>query len=155
MRRLSSAWYKKNAPVCMNNIVVIESTKKQWTAWKNPLHDTLSQGLVFLKRHNLFLEVFLISDIAMQRLNKKYRGKDMSTNVISFPYTVPFPIGPHKKNMRLGELYLAPHYITTHREDYRVLAIHGLLHILGYTHDTDRAMMKMERVARTLESQML
>jgi probable rRNA maturation factor len=74
----------------------------------------------------------------MKKLNKRYRGKDYATDVLSF--------SPEEKALGLGELvFCAPvlerqareHDLSFRREmDY--LIIHGFLHLLGYDHERSR-----------------
>jgi probable rRNA maturation factor len=90
--------------------------------------------------------VALVSDGRMRSLNRSFRGKDYSTDVLSFVMAAgeatPAP-------RQLGDIVIAVgiarrqaaearHSMTT---ELRVLALHGLLHLLGYDHDTDAGRM--------------
>ena len=87
------------------------------------------------------LEVFLVSDALMRDINNKYRGKNKATNVLSFePADMPYPPGSARP---LGTIYLAPKYITNHNEDIRYLLLHGILHLLGYSHEQGARKAKM------------
>ena len=87
------------------------------------------------------LEVFLVSDALMRDINKKYRGKNKITNVLSFePADMPYP---SESTRPLGTIYLAPKYITNHNEDIRYLLLHGILHLLGYSHEQGARKAKM------------
>ena len=82
---------------------------------------------------NRSLEIFLVSNNVMRDINREYRGKDKATNVLSFEAAaMPFL---SKTALPLGTIYLAPKYITDHNEDIRYLLLHGILHLLGYTHE--------------------
>lgn len=99
----------------------------------------------------------ILADDALQRsLNRDYRGADKSTNVLAFgglsdPEGLP-PGGP----AILGDIVLA--YETCRAEaeaqgkplaDHALhLAVHGLLHLLGYDHDSPEAAEAMEAVER-------
>jgi len=99
-----------------------------------------------LNKNNLALEVYLIKDAEIKRLNRLFRGKNKAANVLSFKAPPKFPRPDIRSPFRyLGEIYLAPHYIKTQKDDIRRLAIHGLLHLLGYTHNKKNDTIKMQR----------
>jgi probable rRNA maturation factor len=96
------------------------------------------------------MAVTLTDDAAMQVLNKRWRGKDKPTNVLSFPaQATPGAAAPH-----LGDIVIA--FETTALEAEREgkpfahhlthLAVHGYLHLLGHDHETDREAKAMERL---------
>lgn len=80
------------------------------------------------------VSIAIISDTAMRRLNRTYRRKDRATDVLSFP--------PRDIAIARG---VAARQAREHGHDLRlemrILALHGLLHLLGYDHDTDRGEM--------------
>lgn len=88
------------------------------------------------------VEIFLVSDETMHELNLNYRKKDKPTTVLSFE--APEIPHPETKYRPLGEIYLAPNYISAHNEDIRRLLVHGILHLIGYDHlgKTDTARME-------------
>jgi probable rRNA maturation factor len=93
------------------------------------------------------LSVAIISDRRMRVLNRQFRGKDAVTDVLSFPAhtrgflgDVVIAAGAAKRQAKA-----AGHKIHT---EIRVLALHGLLHLLGYDHDADDG--KMARVEARL-----
>ncbi len=81
----------------------------------------------------------------IKKLNKKYRGRDYATDVLSFLY--------NEKDI-LGEVILCPEQILVllteskdnnqERAIYRTV-IHGVLHILGYVHNNDDEEELMEK----------
>ena len=96
------------------------------------------------------VDIYLISDELMHELNLKYRKKDKPTTVLSFE-AADIP-RPETKYRHLGEVYLAPKYISAHNEDIRRLLVHGILHLIGYDHmkkaDTDRMEKKEKEVLK-------
>ncbi len=88
--------------------------------------------------------IALSDNAAVRALNKQYRGKDKPTNVLSFP---------DGESMRLGDIILA--YETIAREAQAQgkplkhhithLTIHGVLHLIGYDHETETDAKVMER----------
>jgi probable rRNA maturation factor len=103
------------------------------------------------------LTVLLCGDATMRRLNARYRGKDRTTDVLSFPSGGEvLPDGRRP----LGEIAIAvPQAARQARaaghslaRELRVLALHGYLHLLGYDHEVDDGTMArlQARLWRTL-----
>lgn len=89
------------------------------------------------------LTILLSSDAKLKALNTTFRGKDKATNVLSFPARrgdylgdVAIAYGVTTKEARAAKKSFADH--ATH------LAVHGVLHLLGYDHETARAARIME-----------
>lgn len=85
------------------------------------------------------VEVCLISSGRMRGLNKRFRGKNKTTTVLSFVKPKDFP-GPV-----LGEVYLDPVFIQKNKQSLAQMLIHGVLHILGYGHETKYDRIKMQK----------
>ncbi|XP_075685692.1 endoribonuclease YbeY isoform X1 [Rhinoderma darwinii] len=100
--------------------------------------------------------VICINDTKIQQLNKLYRRQDKATDVLSFPFhenlcpgLLPDPPFPDEYN--LGDIYLGVEFIYHHcqetKEDFNnvlsVTAVHGLCHLLGYTHHEPEDWRKM------------
>jgi probable rRNA maturation factor len=100
------------------------------------------------------LSVILTSDRAIRTLNRRWRGRDKPTNVLSFPS----PAAGRGAPRHLGDIVLA--YETVAREaraenkrlDHHIahLALHGFLHLLGYDHESHRQAEAMERRERRI-----
>jgi len=97
---------------------------------------------------------FIITDNDYIRtINRDYRKKDSPTDVISFAYREdPFP-GIEDVQEELGDIYLsierareqAEEYGVTLADELKRLIVHGMLHLLGYDHETspeDEAVMR-------------
>ncbi|WP_187969528.1 rRNA maturation RNase YbeY [Aquibium microcysteis] len=99
------------------------------------------------------LGVTFTDDAAIRALNAQWRGQDKPTNVLSFPA---FPEGGEAVPPMLGDIVLARE--TIEREaaldgkpfDHHLthLVAHGLLHLLGYDHETDDEAEEMEGAER-------
>jgi len=107
--------------------------------------------------------VRLIGDGEMARLNEKYRKKKGPTDVLSFPAAEdsgkPGTLRQQVRRARgkfLGDIAIAPRVARRNAkllgrglpEELKVLILHGLLHLLGYDHETDRG--EMERIEMRL-----
>ena len=100
------------------------------------------------------LSILLTDDEEQHDLNKQWRGKDSSTNVLSFPQIEPF--GPVVGI--LGDITLARETLIREAEEQGVsfeahfthLVVHGFLHILGYDHITDEEASVMESLETSI-----
>ena len=128
--------------------MVVISLAAKYRKFENDLAGAIKALLFYLKRPSAYFEVFLVSDDIIRRLNRVFKKKDKATNVLSFPFK-DFP-HPDKLTRPLGEIYLAPDYIKKHGESLEALVVHGLLHLLGYTHKNRHDRIKMERLEKKL-----
>ena len=95
------------------------------------------------------VSIAILPDVRVRALNRKFRGKDAATDVLAFPSHVKQPSkkapAPFAGDRHLGEIVIARgiaqkqaknlgHSIAV---EFRVLALHGLLHLLGYDHEVD------------------
>jgi probable rRNA maturation factor len=96
--------------------------------------------------------VALVSDARVRALNRRYLGQDRPTDVLSFPASD----SPDSPGAYLGDIVIARGVARRQAHagglaeptELRVLALHGLLHLLGYDHERDRG--TMARVERRL-----
>jgi probable rRNA maturation factor len=107
------------------------------------------------------VSVRLTSDEEVHALNRQYRGKDKPTNVLSFPMVQPDLLATVSQNSDDGELLLGD-IVLAHGvciaegaergiaiEDHLThLVVHGMLHLLGYDHQTDDEGDAMEEIER-------
>jgi probable rRNA maturation factor len=91
--------------------------------------------------------VALVSDARVRALNLQYRRKDRPTDVLSFPAEEPGQLGDVVIALGVArrQAAAAGHPLGT---ELRILALHGLLHLLGYDHEQDDG--RMERLERRL-----
>lgn len=100
---------------------------------------------------NAAAAVFLLSGAEMRRLGRQYLKKDRveEPDVLSFAEPKAFP-HPEKGPKSLGEIYIDKTIAARDPKRASFLVIHGLLHLLGYTHDKKSAILKMERMEKNL-----
>jgi len=105
------------------------------------------------------LAIALVGDAAVRALNKRYRRKDAPTDVLSFPADPPEALRVPVEERQLGDIVIATGVARRQARDaghryeieLRVLALHGLLHLLGYDHhdrDDGGRMARLERRLR-------
>lgn len=119
------------------------------------------------------LTVALVSNADIARWNRSYRGKNRPTDVLSFPVrrtspkrrarkstarvAAPSKIADSGDGPYLGDIAIAPvvarenaaRFGRTFETEMRILILHGILHLMGYDHETDTGQMeRRERVLR-------
>ena len=84
--------------------------------------------------------IALVTDRRIQQLNRTFRGMDKATDVLSFPADEPGMLGDVviARGVARRQARGAGHDFPT---EVRVLALHGLLHLLGYDHEHDGGRM--------------
>ena len=100
------------------------------------------------------LTIRFVEESECRALNHTYRGKDSSTNVLSFSFEAPAGIDIPL----LGDLVISPHVVAREAEaqgktltDHLAhMTLHGCLHLMGYDHLNDSEAEEMEHLERTL-----
>jgi probable rRNA maturation factor len=110
-------------------------------AWLRGVAPARAQGVV---------TIALVGDNAMRRLNRRYAGRNRPTDVLSFPAAAQDAVTGRPA---LGDIAIATGVAArqareaghSYARELRVLALHGLLHLLGYDHHADDgAMARLE-----------
>lgn len=104
-----------------------------------------------MKINNPILNITLVDKNKIQEINKLYRNKDAVTDVISFAFEEVADI-TYDDVRFLGEIYICYERCVSQAEEYGhsikrelcYLAVHGLLHLLGYDHmnEEDKKIMR-------------
>lgn len=98
--------------------------------------------------------LMLADDEVLRGLNARFRGKDEATNVLSFPAAPdPIPSDAESGARHLGDVALALGTVLreaaeqgkTAADHASHLIVHGVLHVMGYDHETDNEAAVMER----------
>lgn len=101
------------------------------------------------------VDIALVSDSRMRQLNREFRGVAKATDVLSFPASDEPPApGTRARTGHadepLGDIAIALGVAERQareqghalRTELRILALHGLLHLLGYDHEKDNGRMR-------------
>tara|TARA_Y100001970_G_scaffold288743_1_gene416874 strand:+ start:770 stop:1234 length:465 start_codon:yes stop_codon:yes gene_type:complete len=107
-------------------------------------------------KKNIFTCTLLLSGTKeIKQLNKKFRNKNKSTDVLSFPFYEKkhlIKIINNEKEIYLGDIIINLNKVKNKtnkklfREQFNKLWIHGLLHLFGYTHKKNREFLVMQKL---------
>lgn len=124
----------------------------------NITEKALKTTIQHLSLENVVSEVSMLftDDQHMAQINAKWRGKNKSTDVLSFP-AFPLKIGQIPGPM-LGDIIIARETVLLEAKRERKLfqdhlthmIVHGVLHLLGYDHETDDEAHHMEKLEREI-----
>ncbi len=133
---------------------------KNWKKYiSNPSRYIKSKGklinssLKFFKNKKINFSILLAGSKEVRILNKKFRKKNKSTDVLSFPFYTTTDIRKLKnRNIYLGDVILNFYKIDKEnfKKDFNRLWIHGFLHLLGYKHHRDKDYYKMNRIEKLI-----
>ena len=108
----------------VNNLTANRADKK--------LLKKIAEKVLAGENKKIGLSIALVGQARIKELNKKYRRKDKATDVLSFQYDnsgeVVICLKEVKKN--------AEEFKSTFKKELARILIHGILHVLGYTHQT-------------------
>lgn len=103
----------------------------------------------FDKRKTYYIAFTLVDDVIIRKLNKDHRGKDEATDVVSLSYLDADEF-PGQQDVA-GEIFIS--YETAERQarenymdildELKFLFVHGILHILGYKHKSEKDFQTM------------
>ncbi len=135
-------------------------------SWKNYLKNpkkyikkkvqVLDRKEIFFKKKNIFLALKLSGNREIYLLNKKFRNKKKTTDILSFPFYKEKELKrllKRKKKIYIGDIII--NYSKVNKDNKKIfkihfdkLFIHGLLHLLGYKHTKEKDYKKMIRIEK-------
>ena len=133
---------------------------KNLPSYKKCISNSVNQTFKIIKfssNSEVSISFLLTSNSEIKLLNKKYRNKNKPTNVLSFPMNEKI----ENKNY-LGDVVIACEKIIDESYEQNIkkykylskMTIHGVLHLLGYKHDTDRQFNKMNSIEKNILEEM-
>ena len=117
------------------------------------VHEVLVHGLKKLKIDEAIFNVIIVDNDYIHKLNKEYRNIDRETDVITFALEDDKTFNPDIRI--LGDVYISIDRVHSQSEEYGhsflrelcFLAVHGMLHLLGYDHmekEDEKVMFKLQ-----------
>ena len=147
----------------MIKINIISNDKTWYRYLNNPSKfiqnktNKLNKKIKIYKKKVIYCTLLLTGEKEIKKLNKKFRKKNKSTDVLSFPFYQKVEL--NKKLKKEKEIYLGDIVININKikskqnKDYfkiefSKLWIHGLVHLLGYDHKKKKDFYKMLEIEK-------
>ena len=131
----------------------IKSPKKYF----NKKLKKISKIVPFFKEKNAIFTILLTNSLNMRKLNKKFRNRNKSTDVLSFPYFSSNNLKLMKEeNIYIGDIATCYEIIDIRSDESNFLLefdkvwIHGLLHLVGHNHVKDKDYFKMYGIEKRI-----
>ena len=115
----------------------------------------LSKNYKPFYKSNLFSTLVLTNSKMIKDLNKKFRKKNKSTDIISFPFYEKSELRrllKSNKKVYIGDIVINLNKIKKKdfKKNFNILWVHGLLHLIGFTHSKEVEYYKMLRLEKKL-----
>lgn len=139
----------------MNNINIINNTNINIEEITE-LNELVNFTIKYMKLKNIMFNIIIVNDEEIHKINKEYRNIDRPTDVISFALEDDNTF--IKTDTRiLGDIYIsidkakeqAKEYGHSLKREISFLAVHGILHLLGYNHiilKEEKEMFKLQEL---------
>ena len=138
----NKSWHKK-----------IKNPKKYFSIKLKKIYKIIK----FFKGKNITFTILLTSSLNMKKLNKKFRNQNTSTDVLSFPFLSSNNLKFTKqKKFYIGDIATSYEIINSRSKKNNFLLefdkawIHGLLHLIGYSHSKNKDYFKMDKIEKRI-----
>ena len=134
-------------------IELFNETDENLEEYINTIKEVLVHGLDKLKVGDVTFNIIFVNNDYIHELNKNYRNIDRETDVITFALEDDKTFNPEERI--LGDVYISIDKAKSQSEEYGhslkrelcFLAVHGMLHLLGYDHmekEEEKVMFKLQ-----------
>ena len=143
--------------------VNVEINNKSWhKKIKNPKKyfnlklKKISEVVKFFKNKNITFTILLTNSLNMKKLNNKFRKRNKSTDILSFPTFSKKKLNSIKdKKIYIGDLAASFEIINLRSKkkflmEFDKVWIHGLLHLIGYDHIRYKDYYKMNKIEKRI-----
>ena len=141
----------------------VEITYKSWhKKIKNPKRyfkqklKKISKIIKLFKNKNITFTILLTNSSSMKKLNKKFRKKNKSTDILSFPsFSNKNLKFIRKKEIYIGDLATSYEIVNSRSKkefhiEFDKVWVHGLLHLIGYDHVKNKDYYKMNKIEKRI-----
>jgi len=144
--------------------VNVEINSKSWNKKiKNPKKyfseklKKVSKIIKFFKDKNITFTILLTNSLNMKKLNNKFRNRNTSTDVLSFPFLSSNNLKFLKqKKIYIGDIAVSYEVINSRSKkknfflEFDKVWVHGLLHLIGYNHIKNKDYFKMSKFEKRI-----
>lgn len=144
-------------------MITIKNTQRTFKIDLKKVESDAQKILTELGYKDFDLGIWFTTNKTIREYNKKYRNKDKATDILSFPYHANLKAGQKIKitcdeDKNVGDILIAVAFVENLLELYQVdlqkrisvLLIHGICHLLGYTHYDEQNDEKMSAKERSI-----
>ncbi|MFC1894350.1 rRNA maturation RNase YbeY [Candidatus Dependentiae bacterium] len=131
-------------------MILIKNKIKKIKINETQIRKDVTTMLRLLNYQDFDIGILFTTNKTIQKFNKKFRKKDKSTDILSFPYHTNLKAGQKIKinepeDQNLGDIIISLEFAqkdvnqlnTTLKKHIKTLLAHGISHLLGYTHQKD------------------
>jgi len=149
-------------------VILIKNKIKKIKINETNIKRNVTKMLAFLGYQSFDIGIWFTTNNTIQRYNKQYRKKDKPTDILSFPYHTKLKPGQKiiiktKDDKSLGDIIISLEFC---KKSARILNIslqthlnqllaHGIAHLLGYTHNTEKNHKQMKTIEHKLSKCLL
>lgn len=132
-----------------DNIIDISIEDLRSKSYVNKLLEYANAILEYLNVENSCLEIVIVSQNVMKKINNKLRKINEPTNVLSFQVDKEFK---NIMNFFLGEVFICPAYVNKNSQNLKFILLHGILHLFDFDHESLHDRIKMEKKEKEIMS---
>ena len=117
----------------------------------------ISENISFFRGKNIIFTILLTNSFNMKKLNKKFRNRNKSTDVLSFPYFSSNNLKfPQRKNIYIGDIATCYEIINFRSDknnfhsEFDKAWVHGFLHLIGFDHIKNKDYFKMNGIEKKI-----
>ena len=117
----------------------------------------ISKIVKFFRRKNITFTILLTNSLNMKKLNKRFRKRNKSTDVLSFPFFSSNSLKLIKKRkFYIGDIAASYEIINLRSKknnfflEFDKVWVHGLLHLVGYDHVKSKDYFKMNKIEKRI-----
>ena len=159
MKKILNLSFLLIIPVLFINICSASPIIQNNSTKNNQVLKKISKLVKFFKGKNITFTILLTNSFNMKKLNKKFRKRNKSTDVLSFPYFNQKNLNSIKeKKIYIGDIAASYEIINSRSKkndfllEFDKVWVHGLLHLIGYTHTRNKEYFKMKKVEKRILS---